>query len=215
MEAAARARLDADYACMSTAPGRRREVVRTRTEAAACARLDVDYACMSTAPSKRREVSGTGTWTCTWARSSAGPYKDCPRTRPPAPPSPPSPPFISLSSFPLHSHPPHAHSLTSRGMMMGLQVKGHLLKKVHQLPVAKGTGATVAAAPTWRRTLPASSGIASQLKLPRRTVTHRGRVYLVGGDTIEDVARTLVLAPPDPTNNPLLCSTPPSPFPST
>ena len=43
-EAVARARLDADYAFLSTAPGRRREAVWTRTEAAARARLDADYA---------------------------------------------------------------------------------------------------------------------------------------------------------------------------
>ena len=44
----------------------------------------------------------------------------------------------------------HTHLLTSRGMMMGLLVKGHSLRRDHQLPVAKGTGATVAAAPTWK-----------------------------------------------------------------
>ena len=44
-------------------------------------------------------------------------------------------------------------------MMMGLPVKGHSLRRVHQLPVAKGTEApTIAAAPTWRRTLPAPRG---------------------------------------------------------
>ena len=47
---------------------------------------------------------------------------------------------------------------------MGLPVKGHLLRRVHQLPVAKGTRATVAAAPTWKRTLPAPSGSASPLE---------------------------------------------------
>ena len=56
----------------------------------------------------------------------------------------------------------------------------------------------------WKRTLPAPSGIASPLDPPRRFVTRRGRVYLVrvGGDTVEVVARTPVLAPPDPTNIP-------------
>ena len=39
--------------------------------------------------------------------------------------------------------------------MMGLPVKGHILRRVHQQPVAKGFGATVAAAPKWKRTLPA------------------------------------------------------------
>ena len=53
-EAAARARSDADYALLSTAPCRRREAVWTRTEAAARARLDADYAHMSTVPCKRR-----------------------------------------------------------------------------------------------------------------------------------------------------------------
>ena len=33
-------------------------------------------------------------------------------------------------------------------------------------------------------------------------------VYLVSGDTVEDVARTPVLTPPDPTNTPLFSSTP-------
>ena len=37
---------------------------------------------------------------------------------------------------------------------------------------------------------------------PRRTVTRRGRISLVGGDTVEVVARTPMLAPPDPTNIP-------------
>ena len=78
---------------------------------------------------------------------------------------------------------------------------GQSLRTDCKLPVAKGTGTTVAAAPTWKRTLQAPSGIAS-LDPPRRTVTRRGRVYLVGGDTIEVVARTPVLAPPDPTNIP-------------
>ena len=50
---------------------------------------------------------------------------------------------------------------------MGLPVKGHSLRRVHQLPVAIGTGAMVAAAPTWNRTLSASSGIASVLEPPR------------------------------------------------
>ena len=82
--------------------------------------------------------------------------------------------------------------------------------------IAKGTGATVAAAPTWKRTLPAPSCIASPLEPPRRTVTRRGRVYLVGGDTVEVVARPPVLAPPDPTNIPSpssLPSYPPQPPP--
>ena len=60
----------------------------------------------------------------------------------------------------------------------------------------------VVAAPAWKRTLPAPSSIASQLDPPRCTVTRRGRVYLVDGDTIEVVAQTLVLAPQDPTNFP-------------
>ena len=60
-EAAARARSDADYALLSTAPCRRREVVRTRTEAAASARSDADYAFLSTAPGRRREAVWTRT----------------------------------------------------------------------------------------------------------------------------------------------------------
>ena len=44
------------------------------------------------------------------------------------------------------------------------------------------------------------------------THCHASRVCLVGDDTVEDVARTPVLAPPDPTNTPLLCSTPLSPL---
>ena len=117
---------------------------------------------------------------------------------------PPLPPPDIILSFPSPSPQPplHAHRLTSRGMMMGLPVKGHPPRRVHQLPVAKGTGATVAAAPTWKRTPPAPSGIVPPLDPPRRTVTRRGRVYLVGGDTVEVVARTPVLAPPDPTNIP-------------
>ena len=69
---------------------------------------------------------------------------------------PPFPSFIRFSPSSLHPHPPHAHSLTSRGMMMGSLsrpgLKGYSLRRIHQLPVAKGTGATVAAAPTWKRT---------------------------------------------------------------
>ena len=60
------------------------------------------------------------------------------------------------------------------------------------------------AAPTWKRVLPAPSGIGLPIDPPRHTVTRRGRVYIVGGDTVEVVARTPVLAPPDPTNIPLL-----------
>ena len=208
-EAAARARLDADFAFLSTAPGRRREVVWTRTEAAAWTRSDVDFAFLSTAPGRRREAVWTlaRTWTCAWAGLTAGQNGDSRRTSPP-------PPDIILSLPSPSPQPPlHAHRLTSRGMMMGLPVKGHPPRRVHQLPVAKGTGTTVAAGPTWQRTLPAPSGIASPLDPPRRFVTRRGRVYLVGGDTVEVVARTPVLAPPDPTNIP----SPPSllPFPPT
>ena len=54
----------------------------------------------------------------------------------------------------------------------------------------------------WKRTLPTPSGIAPPLEPPRRTFTRRGRVYLVGGDTVEVVAWTSVLAPPNPTNIP-------------
>ena len=50
MEAAARARLDADYTILNIAAGRRREVVWTRTEAAAHARLETDYAILCIAP---------------------------------------------------------------------------------------------------------------------------------------------------------------------
>ena len=103
---------------------------------------------------------------------------------------------------PPEDSPPHAHSLTSRGVMMGLPVKGHSLRRVHLLPVAKGTGAKVAAATTWKRTLPAPRGTTSPLEPPQRTVTRRGRVYLVCADTVKDVAQTPVLAPPDPTNTP-------------
>ena len=78
---------------------------------------------------------------------------------------------------------------------------------------AQGTGTTVVAATAWKRTLPAPSGIASPLDPPRRTVTRRGRVYLVGGGMVEVVAQTLVLAPPDPTNIP--STPPPPPFPTT
>ena len=62
-----------------------------------------------------------------------------------------------------------------------LPVKGHSLSRLHQLPVAQGTGATVAAqrhclnsakgtgptvvaAPTWKRPRPAPSGTASPLE---------------------------------------------------
>ena len=75
---------------------------------------------------------------------------------------------------------------------------------------AQGTGTTVVAATAWKRTPPAPSGIASPLDPPRRTVTRRGRVYLVGGGMVEVVAQTLVLAPPDPTSIP----SPPPFFPS-
>ena len=57
---AACARSDADYAFLSTALGRRRKIVWIRTEAAACARSDADYSLSSTAPSRRRKVSGIG-----------------------------------------------------------------------------------------------------------------------------------------------------------
>ena len=110
-------------------------------------------------------------------------------------------PFLPLPSPPTPLHR-DTHRLTSRGMMMGPPVMGHQPRRVHQLPVAKGTGTTVVAAPTWKRTLTAPSGIASPLDPPRHTVTRRGRVYLVGGDTVEVVAQTLVLAPQDPTNIP-------------
>ena len=97
-------------------------------------------------------------WTGALARLSAGPNGVTPRTLLPAL----SVPVTSFPPPPQPSH--HAHALTSRGMMMGLPVKGHPLRRVHQLPVAKGTRATVAAAPTWKRTLPAPSGSASPLE---------------------------------------------------
>ena len=52
---------------------------------------------------------------------------------PPVIPSSPEPPP------PLRPSSPHAHPPTSRGIMMGLPVKGHSLRRVQQLPVAKGT----------------------------------------------------------------------------
>ena len=130
-EAAAYELLDEDYAVtvLSTAPGRRLEGRSARTEAAVYAVLDVDYAFVGTSPSRRRE--GNWTWTdvatCAWARSCAGSNGDCPRTPLSVPPSPLSPPSpdIPSSSHPLHPATPHAHSLTSLGMMMGqLPVKG-------------------------------------------------------------------------------------------
>ena len=94
---------------------------------------------MSTAPGRRLEVSWTWTWACARARSSAGAAgsnggRPSLRTHLPATPS------LHHFFLPLHPHPPHAHSLTSRGMMMGLPVKGHSLRRVHQLPVAKAQG---------------------------------------------------------------------------
>ena len=206
-DAAAYARSDVDFAFLSTALGWRREMRAAWMVAAAHARSDVDFAFLSTAPGWRREILWTRTWTGALARLSVGPNGVTPRTLLPAL----SVPVTSFPPPPQPSH--HAHALTSRGMMMGLPVKGHPPRRVHQLPIAKGTGTTVAAGPTWQRTLPAPSGIASPLDPPRRFVTRRGRVYLVGGDTVEVVARTPVLAPPDPTNIP----SPPSllPFPPT
>ena len=120
--------------------------------------------------------------TCACARSKAGSNGDRPRTAP-------CYSFESFLSLPPPFNPTPRILLTSRGMIMGLPVKGHSLRRVHQLPVAKGTGATVAAqhAPTWKITLAASSGIAaaiaSPLETPRRTVTRRERVHLFIGET--------------------------------
>ena len=188
-DAAAYARSDVDFAFLSTALGWRREMRAAWMVAAAHARSDVDFAFLSTAPGWRREILWTRTWTGALARLSVGPNGVTPRTLLPAL----SVPVTSFPPPPQPSH--HAHALTSRGMMMGLPVKGHPLRRVHQLPVAKGTGTTVAAAPTWKRTLPAPSGITSPLEPPRCTVTRRGRVCLIGGDTVEVVAWTPVLAP--------------------
>ena len=111
------------------------------------------------------------------------------------------PPLTHLSSTP-HSYTTHTprppkvlpHTSLPPSIMMGLPINGHPLRTVPQLPVAKGTGTTVAAAPTWKRTLPAPSGITSPLEPLRCTVTHRGRVCLISGDTVEVVAWTPVLA---------------------
>ena len=229
-EAAARTRSDVDFAFFSTALSRRREIVWNRTEAAARTRSDADFAFFSialtagygkscglgrklllgqdrtrTSPSSVPPPAGGGKshGLGLGLGLAPGPASNRSRTETAERPPPLPPPDIILS-FPSPSPQPplHAHRLTSRGMMMGLPVKGHPPRRVHQLPVAKGTGATVAAAPTWKRTLPAPSGIVPPLDPPRRTVTCRGRVYLVGGDTVEVVAWTLVLAPPDPTNIP-------------
>ena len=109
--ATARALFDVDYAFLSTAPARRREVMAaaTRMQSAAHTLSDVDYVFLSTAPARRREASWNWTWmdaaTCALARSCLESNGDRPRT---------------------------------------------------PLPVVKGTGASVAAAPTLKRTLSAS-----------------------------------------------------------
>ena len=83
-EAAARTRSDADYALLSTALSRRREIVWTRTEAAARTRSDADFAFFSTAPSRRREIARTRTrtWTCAWTCLKPGKDGDSRKTRP-------------------------------------------------------------------------------------------------------------------------------------
>ena len=113
-------------------------------------RNHADYAFLSTALSRGREIERTRTWTFAWACFSTGPNGDSRRTHTPAPPD-----NILSSPSPSPQPPLHAHRLTSRGMMMGLPVKGHPPRRVHQLPIAKGNGTTVSAAPTWKRTLPA------------------------------------------------------------
>ena len=152
------------------------------------------------------------------ACSSARSNRDRPRTHLPATPSPPYPPVNPSQPSPLHPSPPppHAHSPTSRGMMMGLPLKGHSLRRVHQ-PGACRQGATVAAAPRRWNPLDALSrveeGVTSTVVTPSRTVVTSSVVTrtpyrmwpglrpgnLVGGDTVEHVVRTRVLAPPDPT----------------
>ena len=70
----------------------------TRTEAAARIGSDVDHAFVSTAPGRRWEIARTRTktWTCAWACFKAGQNGDSRRTPPPLPtssfPSPPLPP---------------------------------------------------------------------------------------------------------------------------
>ena len=115
--ATARALFDVDYAFLSTAPARRREVMATRMQSAAHTLSDVDYVFLSTAPARRREASWNWTWmdaaTCGWARSSAGSNRDHPRTHLQATPSPHFPPVIPSSPSPLRPPPTHTHSLTS------------------------------------------------------------------------------------------------------
>ena len=103
------------------------------SDGSCCWRSIGRYAFLGAAPGGRREASWTRTRTrmgaaaCARARSSAGSNGDRPRTRthPPATPSPPFPPVIPSSTSPLHPTPARADSLTPRGMMMGLPVKGH------------------------------------------------------------------------------------------
>ena len=111
---------------MSTAPCWIREVVWTRTEAAARARLDADHAYMSTAPSRRREVNGRLRdldLDLHPGQLQRRAVRRLPKDTPPCSSFPSFPSFHSLSAFPLHPHKLHAHSLTSRGIMMGLLVK--------------------------------------------------------------------------------------------
>ena len=73
--------------------------------------------------------------------------------------SPPSPPLHAAT-------PPTLTNVARDDHDDGAPGQGPLLRRLHQLPlpVAKGTEATVTAAPTWKRTLPAFRGIASPLE---------------------------------------------------
>ena len=129
-------------------------------DAAAQARSDVDFAFLSTAPGWRLEILWTQTRTAALDRLSTGPKGATPRTLllalsvpvtslPPPPPQPWALPPRTLTNV----------TRDGESLVMGLPVKGHQLRRVPQLPVAKGTGTTVAAAPAWNRTLPAPSCI--------------------------------------------------------
>ena len=162
------------------------------------------------------------TWTCAWARFSTGPNGDSRSaecyTHPLAPPG------IILPSSSPPPPPSHAHLRlpTSRGMMMRFPVKGHSLRRVHQLPVTKGTDPQSLLPRRGKELFQHPAAQSPRLAAGPGTssmhCTCRGRVYLVGGDILEDVARTPVLAPPDPTDtlapltSPSPSRPPPSPF---
>ena len=83
---------------------------------------------------------------------------------------------------------------------------GPLAEKSWTAACSQGHWSHSSCCPDVERILPASS-LASGA--PWCTVKRRGRDYLLGGDTEEDVGRTPVLAQPYPTKTPHHLSTPP------